>query len=114
MASTKSKNKLDMKRKGEKKISQKIKESTQKVKEFITSLISADMSKETIDKHQAMLTELDSIVAEDDAKDKELIECKEVIIKQVKTQGSRDDSHDNEPKEPRSLEEIAREVVGGK
>jgi len=95
-------------------MSEKIKTSTQNLREFITSQIKSDMEKSEIDKYQEILKELDTINSEDDARDKELVECKEVIIKQVKTSGSKDEPKEQESeKEPRSLEEIAQSIENG-
>ena len=96
-------------------MSQKIKDSTKAVKEFISGLLKPDMSKEEIDSYNKIISRLDSIDEEDTARDSELIECKEVIINQVKNQGSNEKPHGNdEPRKPRSLEEIATEEIGGK
>ena len=98
-------------------MSQKIKSSTQALREFLTGAIKPDMEKSEIDAYQNIIKELDNIESEDDARDKELVECKEVIINQVKRSGSGDkpkETESEQEKEPRSLEEIANDKFGGK
>lgn len=90
-----------------------IKEKTGNVRDFIKGLINSDMSKEQIDKHEQAVKMLDEIDQEDEAKDKEIRECKDKIVSLIKTEGSSNPPEDGE-KKPRSLEEIAKATLGGK
>lgn len=91
-----------------------IKDSTGKVKDFIKGLITSEMESSELQKYQDMITELDSIDNDEARIQKELTDCKDQIVKLVKSQGSA-----NPPKEqigeptPRSLEEIASSVING-
>ena len=90
-----------------------IKQKTGDVRNFIKGLINPDMSKEQIDQYEQAVKQLDEIDQEDEAKDKEIRECKDKIVSLIKTEGSSNPPEDGD-KKPRSLEEIAKATIGGK
>lgn len=96
---------------------QKIKDLTKSLMEQIASIITSDMDKSQIDEYQHMISQLEEINAEDDLRNQELIECKEVIIKQVKQQGSSKEPSSTDKKDETEIatswEDIANEVVNG-
>lgn len=92
-------------------MSQRIKDLSKDIKDFLTSSINADMPKEQIDKYNEIIGLCDSIDEENSAQEKELHDCKEVIIKQVRSQGSSDKPKEEESeKQPRTLEQIAQDL----
>lgn len=90
-----------------------IKQKTGDIRNFIKGLINPDMSKEQIDQYEQAVKQLDEIDQEDEAKDKEIRECKDKIVSLIKTEGSSNPPEDGD-KKPRSLEEIAKATLGGK
>lgn len=90
-----------------------MKESTNKIREYLNGLITKEMSAEQLEKHQEMLGELDKIDTAEDTYNKEIDDCKDQIVKLVKSQGTANPPQDG-PKQPRSLEEIATAIIGGK
>lgn len=92
----------------------KIKDYSKTIKDFITGLITPEMEKSKIDEYNNILNVVDSINSEDESRDNELVECKEVIIQQLKSQGSSDEpKEEKEEVQPRSLEEIATSISNG-
>lgn len=89
-----------------------IKETTSKLREYLQSIMTKDMSAEELEKHQTALSSLDSLDNEEESYQNEIASCKDQIVRLVKSQGNA-----NPPKEeqqPRSLEEIANAITGGK
>lgn len=91
-----------------------IKTKTENVRAFIKGLISSDMSAEDIDKHQKVLDTLDEIDKEEDSYTNEINVCKDKIVSLIKTEGTANPPQDEGNKQPRSLEEIAKSISGGK
>ncbi len=60
-----------------------------------------------------MIRELDEVEKEEDSYKQEISSCKDQIVSLVKSQGSATPPQD-EPRQPRSLEEIANAITGGK
>ena len=92
-----------------------IKETMTNIKEFINSLITTEMSTEDINKYQGIISSCDSVINESDLKDKDLAECKESLVRFIKTSGSKQEppktqTKSDEPK-PKSMEEIAQEIL---
>ena len=90
-----------------------MKESTNKIRDYLKSLITKEMSADQLEQHQSMINELDQIDQQEDNLHKEIDDCKDQIVKLVKSQGTATPPQD-EPKKPRSLEEIAQAIRGGK
>lgn len=87
--------------------------TTQKVREYLKSLMKNDMSKEEIETIDAHIKELDKIDEDFENKDKELKECKDIIINQIRNSGNTNQEIKEEetPKEPRTFEEIAQAKI---
>lgn len=93
----------------------KIKESTSSLREYIKGIISPDMSKEELDKHEGMLKKLDEIDQENDSQENEIKSCKDKIVSLIRTEGSSNPPReDGGTKTPRTFEEIAQDMFGGK
>lgn len=91
-----------------------IKDSTNKVREFLKSKITSEMSTDEINSYQKMIEELDSIDNEDEKASQELTKCKDTIVTLVNKQGNANPPKDETGQQaPRSLEEIAQSVVNG-
>lgn len=89
-----------------------IKESTAALRNYLQGITTKDWSSEQLQVHQEMIAKLDEIDTEDNKNLKEISDCKDQIVSLVKSQGS-----SNPPKEeekPRTLEEIANAIKGGK
>ena len=93
----------------------KIRDYSKTIKDFITGLITPEMEKSKIDEYNNILNVVESINSEDESRDNELVECKEVIIQQLKSQGSSDEPKEEQVQEvqARSLEEIATSISNG-
>ena len=91
-----------------------IKDSTNKVRDFLKSKITTEMSNDENNAYQSILEELDVIDKEDDAHSQELTKCKDTIVTLVNKQGSANPPKDAVGEQaPRTLEEIAVSVVNG-
>lgn len=93
----------------------KIKESTSQLRDYIKGIINQDMTAEEISKHEGMLKKLDEIEQESDSQENEIRSCKDKIVSLIKTDGSSNPPReDGGTKTPRSFEEIANDMFGGK
>ena len=89
-----------------------IKDRTARIREYLQSITTKDMSADDLKVHQSMIAELDEVDKEDDSNLKEISDCKDQIVSLVKSQGSSNPPKD-EPQKARSLEEIASAMIGG-
>lgn len=90
------------------------KDSTGKLRDFIKGLMTNEMETSELQKCQEMLGELDSIDSNEEQYKQDLTDCKDQIVKLVKSQGTSNTPKDEigEP-QPRSLEDIAKSVING-
>lgn len=91
-----------------------MKEKTSALRAYLQELTTKEMSAEQLEKHNQMLALFDEIDKEDEANVKEIQDCKNIIVSNIKSQGSA--AAPQEEKKPRSLEEIAKDMLnnGGK
>ena len=94
----------------------KINDNVSAIKDFIKGLINKDMDADTIKSYNDILGKADEIIGEYDGLEKELVSTKDIVVHLVKTQGNDNPPKDptiQEEKQPRSLEEIARDKING-
>ena len=91
----------------------KIQELIENLKSTLKDSIKDDMDVGTINKINQSIQDCDEILNEHSKVESELGECKNTIIKLVKTQGDANPPKETIPQEqqPRSLEEIARQTI---
>ena len=95
----------------------KINDNVSAIKDFIRGLINKDMDADTIKSYNDILGKADEIIGEYDGLEKELVSTKDIVVHLVKTQGNdnppKDPTKPDQEKQPRSLEEIARDKING-
>ena len=89
----------------------KIKEITSDIRAYLQEITTKDMTAEQLEKHNRMISRLDEADKEEDAYAKEISDCKDIIVGKIKSQGSA--VPPQEEKKPRSLEEIAQDILNG-
>ena len=93
-----------------------IKEKMTAIKEFINAHITSDMSTEDINKYNDILKSCDGVIDESDLMEKDLKECKEALVHIVKGSGNSKKPPEitqEETQQPKSMEEIAQEILKG-
>lgn len=95
----------------------KINDNVSAIKDFIKGLINKDMDADTIRSYNDILGKADEIIGEYDGLEKELVSTKDIVVNLVKTQGNANPPKDpitpDQEKQPRSLEEIAKDKING-
>lgn len=84
------------------------------IKDFIQGSVKEDMSVDELNKHNEMLKACDDVLEENKAVESDLLSAKDTIVNMVKNQGSSNPPKEAEGNKPKSLEEIALSVIGGK
>lgn len=92
-----------------------IRETMTTIKEFINNLITTEMSTEDINKYNDILKSCDDVINESDLKDKDLKDCKDTLVNIVKVSGNSKKPPEitKEEQKPKSMEEIAQEILKG-
>lgn len=94
----------------------KVEQTLNDLKNFVNSLITTDLSTDKITEYNGVITKIDEAIVEDKKTNDDLIKAKDVIVNMVKTQGSSEkpkDESGGEAKTPRSLEQIAKDLISG-
>lgn len=88
-----------------------IKQMIDDLKQSLKNTLTKDSSKEDIDRVDGFCKELDNVEQGHNQVVKEKQDITEMYIKAVKNQGTTEKPKEETPTEPRSLEDIAKEVV---
>ena len=91
----------------------KIQEQIQKIKSYLQGKVTSETPADELAELNGIIEACDDVVAEDTKTNDELVKTKDMVIKMVKNQGSSTSPEDpaGGDKPPRSLEEIAQEVI---
>ena len=92
-----------------------IKEDLEKLKSFILDSITDELTSEELENRQQLSLVCDELVNEYNGLNEEILDLKGTIIKVVKNSGSATPPSEleSEANTPKSLEDIAKEILGG-